>query len=226
MLPKRLMACAALVRRGAKVCDVGTDHALLPCYLAKEGISPAVIASDVNEKPLLGAARTILQEGCTQTVTTRLSDGLAAISPEEADDVIVAGMGGELIARIVLSADWCRNEQKRFILQPMTQAPILRTALCAAGFSLLDETTVEENGHFYTILWVQYTGNCEELTTLQSWAGAHAAHPTGESAAYLRHQQQRVQKIAEGMAKAAHPKTQEMEELADGLGRLWKEGEG
>ena len=63
MLPKRLMACAALVRRGAKVCDVGTDHALLPCYLAKEGISPAVIASDVNEKPLLGAARTIFAGG-------------------------------------------------------------------------------------------------------------------------------------------------------------------
>ena len=114
-LTGRLSAAAALCRRGVIVCDVGTDHALLACYLAQNG-AKEVIASDVKEGPLSAARRTIAEQGVTN-VTAVLSDGLDRI--DYADDVVICGMGGELIMKIISG---CRflSEDTRFILQPMT----------------------------------------------------------------------------------------------------------
>ena len=87
-LTGRLSAAAALCRRGVTVCDVGTDHALLACYLAQNG-AKEVIASDVKEGPLSAARRTIAEQGVTN-VTAVLSDGLDRI--DYADDVVICGM--------------------------------------------------------------------------------------------------------------------------------------
>lgn len=120
-LTGRLSAAAALCRRGVTVCDVGTDHALLACYLAQNG-AKEVIASDVKEGPLSAARRTIAEQGVTN-VTAVLSDGLDRI--DYSDDVVICGMGGELIMKIISG---CRflSEDTRFILQPMTKADTLR----------------------------------------------------------------------------------------------------
>lgn len=225
MLPKRLQACADFVRQGTRVCDVGTDHALLPCELVKQGKATAALAADVHEKPLAGARKTIRASGCADRVTTRLSDGLQQILPEEADDVVIAGMGGELMARIVLECDWLRTDTKRLILQPMTQAPLLRQALAQNGFRVLEERAVWENGHSYTVLWAAYDGVSRTLTLAESWAGAHQNHPVGESARYLKIQQSRAQKIARGLFQAGDPNAQKMQDLADALGNGIEEEE-
>ena len=122
MLPKRLQACADFVRQGTRVCDVGTDHALLPCELVKQGKATAALAADVHEKPLAGARKTIRASGCADRVTTRLSDGLQQILPEEADDVVIAGMGGETIAQILAAAPWLQGRGCRLLLQPQPES--------------------------------------------------------------------------------------------------------
>ena len=152
-LDSRLKAAADLCRRGVTVCDVGTDHALLACYLAQTG-AKSVIASDVREGPLEAARRTIMQQG-VDNVAAVLSDGLDKI--DYADDVVIAGMGGELISRIIAG---CRflSEDTRFILQPMTKADTLRRELCRSGFEIIKERTAKEGVRRYTVMLVKYTG--------------------------------------------------------------------
>lgn len=94
ILSPRLQTAADLCRRGVTICDVGTDHAFLACYLAQTG-AEQVIASDVRDGPLEAARRTVEQQG-VRNVTLMKSNGLEKI--DYADDVIIAGMGGELIA--------------------------------------------------------------------------------------------------------------------------------
>ena len=63
MLDRRLGAVASFVRRGRKIIDVGTDHALLPAFLIKQGIIPSAYGPDIRDGPLKSAKKTALQYG-------------------------------------------------------------------------------------------------------------------------------------------------------------------
>ena len=93
-LDDRLAAIASLVRLDRRICDVGTDHALLPCYLAQNG-ALNITASDVNPNPLAAARANVEKYGCADSVGLVLSDGLKSVPP--CDDVIIAGMGPNTI---------------------------------------------------------------------------------------------------------------------------------
>ncbi|MBQ7835151.1 MAG: SAM-dependent methyltransferase [Ruminiclostridium sp.] len=158
-LDPRLLAIAEMVRLDGKICDVGTDHALLPCFLAQQGAAD-IIASDVNDGPLKAASLTIAQYGFENSVRVMKSDGLRDIPP--CDDVIVAGMGGELIARIITECTFI-NENTRFILQPMTKPEILRRELYINGFEIEKECTAQSAGKTYTVMLVKFTGKKSEI---------------------------------------------------------------
>ena len=95
-LGPRLALCAALVREGSPLCDVGTDHAYLPIWLLKTGKVPRALACDINPGPLEAARRDGAKYEVGEELSFRLSDGLRAVLPQEAGDVVLAGMGGEL----------------------------------------------------------------------------------------------------------------------------------
>ena len=187
-LTGRLSAAAALCRRGVIVCDVGTDHALFACYLAQNG-AKEVIASDVKEGPLSAARRTIAEQGVTN-VTAVLSDGLDRI--DYADDVVICGMGGELIMKIISG---CRflSEDTRFILQPMTKADTLRRELYRGGFDIIEERAVREGDRFYTVMLARYTGAAQEPDELFCLCG-RITDPD-----MLRHIAEKLLKNAAGM---------------------------
>ena len=100
-LSKRLAAVARLVSAGSRLADVGTDHGYVPISLVCEGKIPSAIAMDVNRGPLNRARAHIKAQGLEKYIDTRLSDGLAALAPGEADSVLIAGMGGMLMMRIL-----------------------------------------------------------------------------------------------------------------------------
>ena len=134
-LDERLAAAASFVRTDRRICDVGTDHALLPCFLCEQG-AMSVIASDVNANPLEAARANIEKYGFSDRITLLQSDGLRSVPP--CDDIIIAGMGGELIAQIIGGCSFVSGDT-RFILQPMTKAEILRRYLYANGYEILQE---------------------------------------------------------------------------------------
>ena len=160
-LSRRLAALAGYVPEGAVVADIGTDHGYLPIYLIHEKISLAVIAGDVKEGPLSSARKAVAETGLDDKIELRLGDGLAVLSPGEADVVIIAGMGGATIREILEQGREVFTSLQRLVLQPMVAAGHLRLWLVEQGWNIVDETLIEEDGRIYEII-VTEPGRPEE----------------------------------------------------------------
>ena len=159
-LDKRLSLCASFVRDGVKIADIGTDHAYLPIWLLQSGKIEKALACDINEGPLQCGKADVLRYNLSDKITLRLSDGLKNVCEHEADDIIIAGMGGELIAKILSECSWVKNEEKRFILQPMTKCDVLIKWLYESGFEITHQKACECDKKHYTVMVAKYTGNC------------------------------------------------------------------
>lgn len=205
LLDARLQAAAELVRNGGYLCDVGSDHAYLPCALALSGKIAGGMAMDINAGPLQNARHTIMEAGVSDRIITRLSDGLDALSDEEQQkitDIAVCGMGGELIDAILSRADWIRNAEKSLILQPMTQIPHLRRRLYASGFAIEREIPVVDKNHLYTVMLARYTGKSEEIDELFAQVGKVPESGCEQAADYLGIVAGRLRKAAMGMLRS------------------------
>lgn len=152
----RLLAVASFVKRESKVCDVGTDHAYIPIWLIKNGVSVSALAMDINEGPLERAKENIEKFDMSEKVKTRLSDGLCKLEKNEADTVIIAGMGGILINRILENAKELLPGIKHFVLQPMTAIEETRKFLAENSLLIEDEKLVREEDKIYTVLSVTH----------------------------------------------------------------------
>ena len=100
-LSNRLKACADLVRKGTRLADIGCDHGYVPVYLVENGIIKSAVASDINEKPLASCRALVSDYGMQDRISCILSDGLDGIEGNDIDCILIAGMGGELIASIL-----------------------------------------------------------------------------------------------------------------------------
>lgn len=157
-LDSRLSLCADFVRENTRLADVGTDHAYLPVRLAADGKILSAVACDVRKGPLENAKTNILRFGVEDVVKTILSDGLDEVSPDEAFDIVMAGMGGELIVKIISRTQWLYDESRRLILQPMTRAGTLRLFLCENGFSIKEEKACVSGRKCYSVMMCEYDG--------------------------------------------------------------------
>lgn len=154
-LSKRLQAVADLVTAGCRVADVGTDHAYIPIALVQEGRIPGAVAMDVNTGPLERARLHIAENRLEEKIELRLSDGLAALSPGETDSVVIAGMGGGLVIRILTEGAQTVRGVKECILQPQSEIEKVRAFLLEEGFLFLQENMVLEDGKYYPMMKVQ-----------------------------------------------------------------------
>ena len=166
----RLSLCAEMVREGSRLADIGTDHGYLPIELCRSGKCPSALACDVNPLPLQSAQENITKYGLSDRIQTRLSDGLKAVLPDEADDIVIAGMGGETVAAILQAAPWLQSSHLRLILQPMSHAEILRRWLSENGFAILGETLTYEDQYYQTI-HARFHGETYCLTEEEAFFG-------------------------------------------------------
>ena len=156
-LSKRLSAAASLVRSGAVCADIGTDHAYIPINLVLKGKVARAIASDVNEGPIKIAKENIKSCGLEDKITVTVANGLEGIELHAPTDILICGMGGELIVKILDASDYVRNNGIRLILQPMTCISELREYL-SCGFNIVDEDIVLDSGKLYQIICAEYDG--------------------------------------------------------------------
>ena len=170
-LDARLLSAAKLVRPGAKLADIGTDHAYLPIYLLNEGAICAAVCSDVNRGPLDKAKENVASCGFSELVDFRLCNGASELEEYGATDYAICGMGGELIAEILSAAPYLKNPDYRLILQPMSRQSKLREYLAGAGFSVLRESYSESAGKRYVTILASYDGVVRELLPLESEFG-------------------------------------------------------
>ncbi|MBQ4119153.1 MAG: SAM-dependent methyltransferase [Clostridia bacterium] len=188
-LSLRLKTIASLVPIGARVCDVGTDHARLPIYLKQNNIANSVIATDLNEKPLKFAKENIEKSGVSG-ISLRLCDGLSAVENGEADTVIVAGIGGEVISEILENCCWIKSNSVTLILQPTTSPEVLRKTLIQSGFDILTEIPLFENGKIYSIMTARFCGNTLNYPEHFYYIGKVPKNENG--IIYIKKQQKRI----------------------------------
>lgn len=221
-LSDRLQACANLVIPGNVAVDVGTDHGFLPIYLLKNGICPRVLAADLREKPLETARKNAAAAGMENKLEFYLSDGLSQVPMEGVDTVICAGMGGDLIAQILLAAKDCWVPKRQFILQPQSAVSDLREFLSKQGFSILSEHFVEDAGFIYTVMNVRWVGaQAPRLTVGQCFLPQGDYPRQGpDYVRYMRRARNNIEKTVMGLRRARQQDPGKLARYEAGLAAL------
>lgn len=166
----RLLSALPYIRRGGVAADIGTDHAYLPIELCRRGICARAVACDINRGPLESAQANIAAAGLSGRIDTFLTDGLHGVERWQPDDILVFGMGGELIVRILDEAPWVKDNRIGLILQPMSRAEVLRRYLWENGFSIVGET-LSQADRIYRTLAARFTGVSEPFDETEALVG-------------------------------------------------------
>lgn len=198
-LDNRLALCASFVRTGTRLADVGTDHAYLPVMLAAEGKLSSAVACDVRQGPLENAKASIRQNGVEQLVRAVLSDGLDNVCPEDAEDIVMAGMGGELIAAIIQRTQWLYDSSRRLILQPMTRMETLRSFLYENGFLIEQEKACVSGKKCYSVMCCHFDGVRRSSSKKEQYIGKLDQDPSWEAKQYIRMIKEKLQKKINGL---------------------------
>ena len=151
-LSKRLQLVASFVSEGQKMAEIGTDHGYVPVYLVQEKKVPYAYACDVNKGPLERAGFHIKEAGLQGQIETRLGSGLSVLRPGEAQSVVIAGMGGPLMVRLLEERADVVAQVTELILSPHSEIDTVRRYLHAHGFAIVREEMVLDEGKFYTVM--------------------------------------------------------------------------
>lgn len=149
-----MKAVADMVTPGNILADVGTDHGYVPIALVKEQVVPSAIAMDLREGPLKRAKEHIIQFGLEKKIQTRLSDGVLALQPNEAQSILIAGMGGELVIHILTQGESVCHAAEELILQPQSDLGKVRKFLRDNKYRIVAENMVFEDGKYYPMMKV------------------------------------------------------------------------
>lgn len=151
MLSARLKAVAELVTPGLRIADIGTDHAYIPIWLVGHGICPSAIAMDVREGPLGRAKENIRRAGLEKRIKTRLSDGFEALHRGEVQSVVIAGMGGLLMRRILQNGANLLPGLHELILEPQSDPDAVRHFLQDCDYVITRENMILDSGKYYPL---------------------------------------------------------------------------
>lgn len=146
------MAVSDMVDPCRVLADIGSDHAYLAIGLLQEGRIERAIVTDVAEAPLRSAKQNIIEAGYEHLCSIRLGDGLNPLSAGEAETIVIAGMGGNMIIKILCENPHIARMAESLILQPMQHKRELRAYLNSNGYTIVSERVVRENGKFYEIM--------------------------------------------------------------------------
>ena len=174
ILDTRLRAAADMVPRGARLADIGSDHAYLPIALCLENKIKCALASDINEGPVAAAVANIHKNGLSERILAVRADGLDKTRDFAPDCITILGMGGELIVSILDKAPWVKNENITLVLQPMTHPEILAKYLAEQGFAVNDEIIVRDGGRddrIYRIISAKFDGKARKLSEGEALVG-------------------------------------------------------
>ena len=156
ILSERLTAVAEMITPGRIVADIGCDHAYLSIYLLKNEICERVIACDINKGPLEIAKSNIAIAGYADQIDVRLADGLKGIKKGEVSSIVIAGMGGRLMGKILDEGRDVLETVHEIILEPQSEVASLRHFLEDNGYFIVSEEMVFEEGKYYPIIKAEH----------------------------------------------------------------------
>lgn len=162
----RLKCIEKLIEECNILADIGTDHAYLPIYLVKNNVCKKAIASDINIGPVKKAKRNISLEKMDKNIECRLGGGLSVLKPYEAQVIVIAGMGGNLIKDIIKDGIDVFKSSEYAVLQPVQNPEVLRKYLYESGFFIIDEELCIDENKFYEVMKVRYDNKPQQLNEI------------------------------------------------------------
>lgn len=213
-LSKRLKMVASFVTKGNILADIGTDHGYIPIYLVENGVCPKAYAMDINKGPLERANEHIKEEGLQDRIITRLSNGLEKLYENEADTVLIAGMGGALIIDILKRGEKVLNTVKELVLSPHSEWKEVREYLLKNGYKIECEEMLIDAEKYYVIIKA-VKGVSEEYNDIEMRYGRYLLEKKDEVLkAYLLKEKYKYEIILEGLKAQNTIKANErMEEI-------------
>lgn len=155
-ISKRLKMSADMVPPCSLLADVGTDHGYLPVYLAEKGIVKKAVASDISPVSAEKASQNVYENNLQNIIEVRTGAGLSILKENEAPDVIViTGMGGVLITKILEEAPPNAKDAEYLILQPQHNIDKVREYVINNGYKIIAEDAAQEQNKFYFSLKCQ-----------------------------------------------------------------------
>lgn len=219
-LSERLTAVASMITQKGTLADVGTDHGYIPVYLVGQKKIQRAIAMDVNGGPLKRAKEHICRYGLEHRIEIRQSDGLAALETGEAESIVIAGMGGALMKRILTEGDCIARTAKELILQPQSELLEFRKFLWDSGYRITAEDMVFEDGKYYSMMRVtpgEINKGQPDLLELK-YGGKLLEEKHQILIQYLEWQKQQKKQILENMQKNAKQDVKDrMQEIQEEL---------
>ena len=218
-LAPRLQLLADLVPQGALLADIGTDHGYLPVWLLQQGRISSAIAADIGAGPLEHARRTA-REYDVYGLAFRLCDGLSAIAPDEADTLVIAGMGGGLVIHILTEGAKVLKSVETLVLQPQSEFARVRDYLEKNEYRIEEEHMLCEDGKYYAMMRVKH-GKMTPLTEIeQKYGPVLLAKKDPVLKEFLEREERKFTEIREHLAqmegeKAAFRKKEVEKELED-----------
>jgi len=201
-LSKRLAAVANFVPDGARLADIGSDHAYLPANLLLNNQISFAIAGEVAPGPLANVKSEVQRHRLGNRLIPRLADGLAAIETNDLiDTVVIAGMGGRLICQILTDGQLETKRYHRLVLQPNIDVDLVRTWLSENGYRLVDEAVVADEGHYYEIL-VAEPGNVTYSARELQFGPYHLTEPSAAWTEKWQREANRIESIMKNLETA------------------------
>ena len=213
-LNPRLKKIAGLVPPNSCTADIGTDHAYIPIFLVKSGITPRAIASDIKKGPIARAEANIRLHGLKEKIETRIGPGLETLTEgDNAEVIIIAGMGGILISHILEASQNIVRNAKLLILQPMTAVTELRQYLSQNQYEISSEYLEAEEEKIYNIIVAKPIGNTSyTISELFLGKDLHKTSPNLVEQ-YENSVMIKLNKRIEGLKKSQNPENEkELEE--------------
>lgn len=151
-ITERLECIISNVQSGGIVADIGCDHAFTSICLVERKLAKGAVAMDINKGPLKRARQHIEEAGLAHCITTRLSDGAKELAENEADTILISGMGGALVTKILEESLGAIKSAKELVLSPQSEIYLVRHFLHGNGFKIVHEDMVKDNGKFYVVI--------------------------------------------------------------------------
>ena len=201
-LDARLRLIVSMVRPGRLAADVGTDHGKLIAHLVGTGKAVGGCATDIRPGPLSKAEELVKELGLQDNIRVLLCDGLSAVEDHMAQEIVIAGMGGDTIVHILEEWPHSKQEDKHFLLQAMTKPEVLRGWLWQNGFDIAEERCASQSGHVYSVMSVYYTGQTRTPDELMLCLGTINDFAQPDAQAYGRKILYQLEQKVLGMEKS------------------------